>query len=53
MPINDTRAKQAIYMALQPAKSSMGFGSGRQSCSSPSASPWSIAAVWLAIEMFQ
>jgi hypothetical protein len=30
MPINDSRAKQAMYMSRTPAKSSMGgFGSGR------------------------
>ncbi len=58
MALNDARAKQAMYMARKPAKSSLGgvagtgVGSGRAIMFIAIGVAMAIAAIWLAIEMF-
>jgi hypothetical protein len=51
MPINDARAKQAMYMARQPAKPSMGFGSGRAIMWGAMLALAAAGAVWLFLSL--
>ncbi len=53
MPINDSRAKQAMYMSRTSAKSSMGFGSGRAIMFIAIGVVMAIAAIWFAIDLIR